>query len=95
MRDNTAVRPFRPGFAQESALMDLRRRVAATRWPDKETATGQSQGVSLETIQTIARYWATEYDWRKFESRLNAIPQFVTEIDGSFMYDRVMKERSQ
>ncbi|MGQ7887570.1 epoxide hydrolase family protein [Paenibacillus sp. WC2504] len=82
MRDNTAVRPFRPGFAQESALMDLRRRVAATRWPDKETATGQSQGVSLETIQTIARYWATEYDWRKFESRLNAIPQFVTEIDG-------------
>ncbi|MCU6793289.1 epoxide hydrolase 1 [Paenibacillus sp. WQ 127069] len=82
MRDNTAVRPFRPGVTPESALMDLRRRVAATRWPDKETAPGKSQGVPLETIQTIARYWATEYDWRKFEAWLNAIPQFVTEIDG-------------
>lgn len=82
MRDNTAVRPFQPGFVPESALMDLRRRVASTRWPDKETAPGQSQGVPLETIQTIARYWATEYDWRKFEACLNAIPQFVTEIDG-------------
>lgn len=60
--------------------MDLRRRVASTRLPDKETAPGQSQGVPLETIQTIVRYWATEYDWRKFEACLNAIPQFVTEI---------------
>ncbi|MGE7917272.1 epoxide hydrolase family protein [Lysinibacillus xylanilyticus] len=82
MRDNTAVRPFRPGFAPESALMDLRRRVAMTRWPDKDTAPTQSQDVPLETIQTIVRYWATEYDWRKFEARLNAVPQFVTEIDG-------------
>jgi hypothetical protein len=66
----------------EKALEDLRRRIAATRWPERETVTGQSQGPQLATIQKLARYWATDYDWRKVESRLNALPNFVTEIDG-------------
>jgi pimeloyl-ACP methyl ester carboxylesterase len=60
----------------------LRRRIAATRWPDRETVSDQSQGVQLETMQELARYWASEYDWRKAEARLNALPQFITEIDG-------------
>jgi pimeloyl-ACP methyl ester carboxylesterase len=63
-----------------AALEDLRRRIAATRWPDKET--DQSQGVQLATIQEVARYWGTDYDWRKCEAKLNALPQFMTEIDG-------------
>ena len=76
-----AVRPFRITVPQ-SQLDDLRRRISATRWPDKETVTDQSQGVQLATIQALARYWATEYDWRTCEARLNAVPQFITEIDG-------------
>ena len=66
----------------EEALVDLRRRIAATRWPEKETVADQSQGVQLATIQELARYWATDYDWRKCEAKLNALPQFITEIDG-------------
>jgi Epoxide hydrolase N terminus len=76
-----AVRPFRINVP-EAALVDLRRRVAATRWPDRETVTDQSQGVQLAKIQELVRYWGTDYDWRKAEAKLNALPQFVTEIDG-------------
>ncbi|HEX6122097.1 MAG TPA: epoxide hydrolase [Ktedonobacterales bacterium] len=75
------VRPF-SFTASDEALADLRRRIAATRWPDKETVADASQGVQLATTQKLARYWATDYDWRKVEARLNALPQFVTEIDG-------------
>src|SRR5205823_11441628 len=63
-------------------IVDLRRRIAATRWPEKETVADPSQGVQLATIQALARYWATGYDFRRFEARLNAVPQFTTEIDG-------------
>src|SRR5689334_18621529 len=76
-----AVRPF-TFKASRSDLDDLRRRVAATKWPEKETASDDSQGVQLATMQKLARYWATDYDWRKVEAKLNALPQFVTEIDG-------------
>ena len=76
-----AIRPFRAHFSDD-ALADLKRRVSATRWPDKETAADESQGVQLATIQQIARYWGSEYDWRKGEAKLNAQPQFMTEIDG-------------
>ena len=75
------IRPFRINVPEED-LVDLRRRIAATRWPEKETVTDESQGVQLVTIQKLARYWATDYDWRKVEVRLNALPQFITEIDG-------------
>jgi pimeloyl-ACP methyl ester carboxylesterase len=67
---------------QEEQIQDLRRRVAATRWPTKELVTDRSQGVQLATLQELARYWATDYDWRRCEARLNALPQFTTEIDG-------------
>ncbi len=66
----------------EQALVDLRRRLAATRWPDQETVTDESQGVQLATIQDLARSWQKDYDWRKIEARLNVLPQFTTEIDG-------------
>jgi pimeloyl-ACP methyl ester carboxylesterase len=79
--EDIAIRPFR-FEAPEDALVDLRRRIAATRWPDKETVADSSQGVQLVTMQELARYWATDYDWRKIEARLNALPQFTTEIDG-------------
>ena len=75
------IRPFRVHFPEE-ALVDLRKRVSATKWPGQETVKGPSQGVQLATMQKLARYWATDYDWRKVEARLNALPQFVTEIDG-------------
>jgi pimeloyl-ACP methyl ester carboxylesterase len=75
------VRPFSVKFPDE-ALEDLRRRIAATRWPEKETVADQSQGMPLATIQELARYWAADYDWRDCEARLNALPQFITEIDG-------------
>ena len=77
----TAVRPFTIEVP-EADLEDLRARVAATRWPDKEPVDDHSQGVPLATMQALARYWATEYDWRKVEARLKALPQFITEIDG-------------
>jgi pimeloyl-ACP methyl ester carboxylesterase len=76
-----AIRPFRVNVPDE-ALVDLRRRIAATQWPERETVADQSQGVQLATMQALARYWATEYDWRKVEARLKALPQFITEIDG-------------
>jgi pimeloyl-ACP methyl ester carboxylesterase len=79
--EDNAIRPFRIDIP-EAALVDLRRRVVATRWPDRETVTDQSQGVRLAKIQALARYWGTEYDWRKAEAKLNAMPQFVTAIDG-------------
>jgi pimeloyl-ACP methyl ester carboxylesterase len=78
---SSAIRPFSINVPEE-ALVDLRRRLAATRWPERETVPDQSQGVQLATIQKLARYWATEYDWRKVEARLQALPQFITEIDG-------------
>jgi pimeloyl-ACP methyl ester carboxylesterase len=79
--EENTIRPFHIDVP-EHELVDLRRRIAATRWPDKETVTDHSQGVQLATIQMLAHYWATEYDWRKIESKLNALPQFITEIDG-------------
>jgi pimeloyl-ACP methyl ester carboxylesterase len=79
--EDTAVRPFHIDVPEE-ALIDLRRRIAATRWPERETVTDALQGVQLATIQELARYWATEYDWRTCEATLNALPQFITEIDG-------------
>ncbi|HEV8605469.1 MAG TPA: epoxide hydrolase [Tepidisphaeraceae bacterium] len=79
--EDNAVRPFRVDVSQE-AIDDLRRRIAATQWPDKETVTDASQGVQLATMQKLARYWASDYDWRKVEAKLNALPQFITEIDG-------------
>jgi len=79
--EKTAIRPFRVNVPEEE-LTDLRRRIKGTRWPDRETVTDQSQGVQLATVQALARYWANEYDWRKVEAKLKALPQFVTEIDG-------------
>src|SRR4051794_26858175 len=76
-----AIRPFRVEMPDE-AIADLRRRLAVTRWPDKETVPDASQGVQLLTMQKLVDYWATEYDVRRFEARLNALPQFLTEIDG-------------
>src|SRR6267142_6047379 len=76
-----AIRPFTVHFPDE-ALADLKRRIAATRWPERETVTDQSQGVPLATVQKLARYWGTEYEWRTCEAKLNALPQFITTIDG-------------
>jgi pimeloyl-ACP methyl ester carboxylesterase len=75
------IRPFHI-HVPEAVLADLRQRIAATRWPEKETVADQSQGVQLATMQELARYWSTDYDWRKCEAKLNALPQFITEIDG-------------
>jgi pimeloyl-ACP methyl ester carboxylesterase len=76
-----AVRPFRIDVPEED-LVDLRRRVLAARWPDRETVTDQSQGVQLAKLRELVRYWGADYDWRKIEATLNALPQFVTDIDG-------------
>ena len=78
---STAIRPFQVNVP-EAELTELRRRINNTRWPERETVTDATQGVQLETIQALARYWGTEYDWRKCEAKLNALPQFITEIDG-------------
>ena len=78
---NIAMRPFRINVPEEK-LADLRRRIAATQWPERETVADESQGVQLATLQALARYWATDHDWRKVEAKLNALPQFITEIDG-------------
>ncbi|MGC2089138.1 MAG: epoxide hydrolase family protein [Candidatus Acidiferrales bacterium] len=78
---NTAIRPFHSNFP-EAELTDLRRRVNATKWPERETVADATQGVQLATTQKLARYWATSHDWRNCEARLNALPQFITEIDG-------------
>src|SRR5271165_7050453 len=77
----TAIRPFQINVP-EAELVELRRRINATRWPTRELVNDQSQGVQLAMIQALARYWGTDYDWRKCEAKLNAIPQFTTEIDG-------------
>jgi hypothetical protein len=79
--DKNAIRPFHVNVP-EAELTELRRRINATRWPDRETVPDQTQGVQLDTVQKLAQYWATEYDWRKCEARLNALPNFITEIDG-------------
>src|ERR1700746_1347555 len=79
-QDNT-IRPFQVGFP-EAELTDLRRRVHATRWPERETGPDDSQGVRLAMMQELARYWGTDYDWRPCEAKLNALPNFMTEIDG-------------
>jgi pimeloyl-ACP methyl ester carboxylesterase len=79
--DKTAIRPFKVSFP-DSDLADLRKRINATKWPDRETVTDATQGVQLATTQKLARYWGTEYDWRRCEAALNALPNFITEIDG-------------
>jgi pimeloyl-ACP methyl ester carboxylesterase len=79
--EEAAVRPFSIDVPEEE-LVELRRRIAATRWPSKELVEDRSQGVQLATMQELARYWTTDYDWRKAEAKLNALPQFTTEIDG-------------
>src|ERR671925_153345 len=76
-----AVRAFEIGF-DESELAEMRRRISATRWPERETVADDSQGVPLAAMQELARYWARDYDWRKCEARLNALPNFITDIDG-------------
>jgi hypothetical protein len=77
----TAIRPFQV-HVPEGALVDLRKRIAQTRWPDKETVADQSQGAQLAKLQALVRYWGRGYDWRKVEAKLNALPQFTTNIDG-------------
>jgi hypothetical protein len=79
--DKTAVRPFHVSIS-EADLADMRKRIKATRWPERETIGDESQGVKLAMMQDLARYWAADYDWRKVESRLNDFQQFTTEIDG-------------
>lgn len=79
--ESTAIRPFSVHIP-EAAQLNLHQRIAATSWPDKETAADQSQGVQLATMKELARYWATDYDWRKVEARLNALPMYTTNIDG-------------
>jgi Epoxide hydrolase N terminus len=76
-----AIRPFQVSFPDDD-LVELRRRIEAARWPERETVDDDSQGVPLATMQELARYWATDYDWRKVEAKLNGLPQFMTEIDG-------------
>src|SRR5215510_10317881 len=93
--ETAAVRPFQIDVPQ-AELTELRRRIKATRWPDRETVRDASQGVQLATVQELARCWA-EYDWRKCEARLNALPQFMTEIDGldiHFMHARSPHENA-
>ena len=89
------IRPFPQLNTPENELTDLRRRINATRWPSRELVNDQSQGVQLATMQALAKYWGSDYDWRKCEAKLNAIPQFVTQIDGQdihFMHIRSKHE---
>src|SRR5215469_728614 len=79
--DKAAIRPFQANVS-EADLTDMRARINATRWPDKETVTDDTKGVPLAMMQELARYWGTDYDWRKCEATLNSLPQFMTEIDG-------------
>src|SRR3982750_4161933 len=93
----TAIRPFRVDVPEE-ALVEMRRRIAATVWPERETVPDSSQGVPLATMQELARHWATGHDWRACEARLNALPQFTTELDGleiHFLHVRSRHERSE
>ena len=82
MADNTSIRPFH-FEASQADLADLRRRVSATKWPEREQVSDASQGVQLSTIQKLAQYWATQHDWRKSEAKINAVPNFITEINGA------------
>src|SRR5829696_4325092 len=79
--ENATIRPFRVEVPEED-LVELRRRIDATRWPTKELVPDRSQGVQLATMQELAAYWASDYDFGRLEARLNALPQFTTEIDG-------------
>jgi hypothetical protein len=79
--EDKAIRPFHINIPEE-ALADLRRRINATKWPERETVSDATQGVQLATMQKLADYWAKDYDWRKCEAKLNALPQFITNIDG-------------
>ena len=81
LSSETEIRPFHVEISDET-MADLRRRIAATRWPSKELVDDTSQGVQLATLQALAAYWTTDYDWRRCEAMLNALPQFTTEIDG-------------
>jgi pimeloyl-ACP methyl ester carboxylesterase len=90
----TEIRPFHVEIPEDQ-LEDLRRRIAATRWPSKELVADRSQGVQLATLQELARYWETDYDWRKVESKLNALPQFTTEIDGVEIHFIHVKSRHE
>ena len=94
MSDETEIRSFRVDMPGE-AIADLRQRIAATRWPTRELVADRSQGVQLATLQELARYWTTEYDWRACEARLNALPQFTTEIDGEDIYFIHVKSRHE
>jgi pimeloyl-ACP methyl ester carboxylesterase len=85
LRSSDLIRPYHVKIS-EAALSDLKRRIKDTRWPDKETVNDDTQGVQLATMQKLAEYWGTSYDWRKVEARLNALPQFVTTIDGLDIY---------
>src|SRR5215470_5361648 len=94
MADKIAIRPFH-FEASQADLADLRRRVSATKWPEQEQVSDATQGVQLATIQKLAQYWATQHDWRKCEAKINAVPNFITEINGldihSFTFVRNMK----
>jgi pimeloyl-ACP methyl ester carboxylesterase len=94
MSSETEIRPFRVDMPDE-AIADLRRRIAASRWPSKELVADRSQGVQLATLQELARYWANDYDWRRCEAELNALPQFTTEIDGQDIYFIHVKSRHE
>jgi pimeloyl-ACP methyl ester carboxylesterase len=92
--ENAAIQPFKAAIP-EKELVELRRRIAATRWPTRELVEDRSQGVQLGTLQKLANYWTTEYDWRKGEARLNALPQFTTEIDGVKIHFIHVKSRHE
>src|SRR6516225_536544 len=94
MASETEIRPFRVEMPDE-AIADLRRRIAAMRLPSKELVDDRSQGVQLATIQELARYWATDYNWRACEAQLNALPQFTTEIDGVNVHFIHVKSRHE
>jgi pimeloyl-ACP methyl ester carboxylesterase len=94
MSNETEIRPFRVDMPDE-AIADLRRRIADTRWPTKELVADRSQGVQLATLQELARYWVTDYDWRRCEAELNALPQFKTEIDGEDVHFIHVKSRHE
>src|SRR5262245_28869246 len=80
-KDKVAIRPLHV-HVPDAELVELRKRITATQWPERETVPDATQGGQLATMQALARYWATDYDWRRCEARLNAVPQFITEIDG-------------
>jgi hypothetical protein len=94
MSDGTEICPFQVDMPDET-IADLRQRIAATRWPSKELVADRSQGVQLATIQELARYWTTDYDWHACEARLDALPQFTTEIDGVDIHFIHVKSRHE